>query len=754
MIRLHLARNQVVDDERGGIRVVILEVVQERKGSKRTGEMRNFYVLLAGTLLALAALPARSEANWDWVNPTPQGNDLRGVCFADSNSGFAVGDAGSILQTMNGGANWNVSYVGRLRLNAFQLVGTMAGYACGDSGSVLKTTDDGASWTVLSVAGAGMLNCLRFPVDAQTGFVCGDSGVVARTTDGGNTWAVQSLGSDLRIFGAWFVSNESGYVVGDMGRVRKTTDGGATWQPESVSSPKDLYGVCFPAGADTGFVCADMSTVFRTVDGGASWDSIIVPGPNRVPLRGVCFPAGNQTGIVCGDLYSIFRTTDGGVSWQPIFSQPDGLSLNAVSVSSGGATGFAVGSGGMLLRGDIQGMTWAVLTRGFSGPLLDITFPQDTLTGYAATPTNVYKTVDGGVIWTGLSAASPITAFSFPQNALVGYGASLAGSIFKTSDGGLSWHAESCPGVGDDYIAVTFPSNESVGYACSMAGAVVKTTDAGSDWTLVASPDTLDIPYTVCFESNRTGFMGTSGSSVCRTTDGGATWATEFPGGQGFRSFCFPGGGDTGFACGYNGSLLKSSNGGATWTSLGSGTTVNLSRVCFPADCQTGYVAGDQGTVLSTTDGGLTWAPQFPPVALVNFVAMAFPNGSLTGYLGGDAGAVLVTRNGGINAVARTGPARPTGQAFLSVYPNPARHYAYVRVGAANGEGLAADGCRLQIFDRCGRAIESLNGERLSTDGYRLDVSRIPAGVYFVRADGRDGSGRLDTRVTRLVVAK
>ncbi|UCD56149.1 MAG: hypothetical protein JSV16_09930, partial [Candidatus Hydrogenedentota bacterium] len=43
---------------------------------------------------------------WVWQNPLPQGNTLRSVCFADANTGTAVGDCGTILRTTDGGATW------------------------------------------------------------------------------------------------------------------------------------------------------------------------------------------------------------------------------------------------------------------------------------------------------------------------------------------------------------------------------------------------------------------------------------------------------------------------------------------------------------------------------------------------------------------------------------------------------------------------------------------------------------------------
>ena len=48
------------------------------------------------------------SAQWEWVNPKPQGNGLRGVYFVNSITGYAVGNAGTIVKTVDGGNTWNI----------------------------------------------------------------------------------------------------------------------------------------------------------------------------------------------------------------------------------------------------------------------------------------------------------------------------------------------------------------------------------------------------------------------------------------------------------------------------------------------------------------------------------------------------------------------------------------------------------------------------------------------------------------------
>lgn len=43
-----------------------------------------------------------------WQNPLPQGNHLTGASVVDTNTVIAVGSAGTVMKTTDGGATWAV----------------------------------------------------------------------------------------------------------------------------------------------------------------------------------------------------------------------------------------------------------------------------------------------------------------------------------------------------------------------------------------------------------------------------------------------------------------------------------------------------------------------------------------------------------------------------------------------------------------------------------------------------------------------
>src|SRR5208283_954319 len=89
-----------------------------------------------------------SQSGWFWQNPLPQGNTLSGVSFTDASTGTAVGDAGTILRTTNGGTSWTIQPSGTTNnLFGISFTGTSAGTAVGQYGAIFRTTNGGASWT-------------------------------------------------------------------------------------------------------------------------------------------------------------------------------------------------------------------------------------------------------------------------------------------------------------------------------------------------------------------------------------------------------------------------------------------------------------------------------------------------------------------------------------------------------------------------------------------------------------------------------
>ena len=279
-------------------------------------------------------------------------NNLLSVYFTDANTGYAVGKAGTILKTTNGGTNWTALTSGITdELDAVCFTNANTGYAIGTV--ILKTTDGGTTWTnVYTSPYQYALRSVYF-VNATTGYVVGMGmmgGTILKTIDGGTTWTKQTSGTNNQLCSVYFTDASTGYAVGAYGTILKTIDGGTTWTPQNSGTNYQLNAVYFSTSS-TGYAVGANSIVLKTTDGGTTWSS--QTGNTDYTLYSVCFPDAN-TGYISGSnntgVGEILKTTNGGTdwttNWTPLQSDTYYFSLNFPNVN----TGYAVGIYGEILK--------------------------------------------------------------------------------------------------------------------------------------------------------------------------------------------------------------------------------------------------------------------------------------------------------------------------------------------------------------------------------------------------------------------
>ena len=71
---------------------------------------KNFSLLFIAFLLM--QFTSLAQPGWFWQNPKPQGNTLNDVWAFDENNFIAVGNAGVIINSSDGGVNWTQYFIG------------------------------------------------------------------------------------------------------------------------------------------------------------------------------------------------------------------------------------------------------------------------------------------------------------------------------------------------------------------------------------------------------------------------------------------------------------------------------------------------------------------------------------------------------------------------------------------------------------------------------------------------------------------
>lgn len=238
--------------------------------------------------------------------------------------------------------------------------------------------------------------------------------------------------------------------------------------------------------------------------------------------------------------------------------------------------------------------------------LFDVAFPSPS-TGYAVgAGGTIYKTTDAGVTWTHMFCGTLANLYGvdFSDDA-VGVIVGDSGIVLRTDDGGRHWSRRES-GTSNLLWSIDFAS-PLIGYAVGEYSTVLRTTDGGQSWTRQIVP--LGIYFSVSFLDQNTGVaVGSSGASIY-TTDGGTTWReseTEFN--DNINDVCMVDK-DFGLAVGDYGAVLKTTDGGKTWAEQPQFTLSRLNALAF-SDAQNAVIVGNQNFMFKTPDGGQSWIAQ------------------------------------------------------------------------------------------------------------------------------------------------
>jgi photosystem II stability/assembly factor-like uncharacterized protein len=139
---------------------------------------------------------------------------LRAITFAGTQNGWAVGV--EIYRTQDGGSSWSTVNAPAGPWWDVAFVDADHGVAVGEAGAIAVTEDGGQSWQARDPGTGEDLYGVSI-ADGQHGFAVGHGGVVLRTQDGGDTWQSEASGT-----GAWL--NDVATLGGD--EAWATGDGG------------------------------------------------------------------------------------------------------------------------------------------------------------------------------------------------------------------------------------------------------------------------------------------------------------------------------------------------------------------------------------------------------------------------------------------------------------------------------------------------------------------------------------------------
>lgn len=185
------------------------------------------------------------------------------------------------------------------------------------------------------------------------------------------------------------------------------------------------------------------------------------------------------------------------------------------------------------------------------------------------------------------------------------------GTILKSVDQGETWSVIWSSAVNGTGVSALHFLNADTGFAGTQGGAIMRTTDGGANWTSFdfdTNNDQGDVSD-MDFRDADHGVLVTAYNGMYITSDGGATWepATTNPM-MGQLAVCHADA-NTWFSCGNDQSIFKSVDDGDTWTSSYQGAFQTVSLGIYFLDANNGMVTSEEGQYFKTMDGGDTWTP-------------------------------------------------------------------------------------------------------------------------------------------------
>ena len=534
-----------------------------------------FLALFAQAMMAQGisrdALDARGRhVTATWLQPRPQGNTIRALCFVDARAGWAVGDAGTILRTTDGGQHWHAQESGTMAvLTRCAFPERARGWILSPR-QLLWTTDAGTRWTPRSGPMLGnaqdSYRDMAAPAPERL-FIATRLGGIFRSTDRGVSWTtVHRSYEPARIF---FCDALHGWVAGDHGRVARTTDGGSSWTDHYVVVPRRAplrdASLLYFADSLRGWIAADKD-LYATTDGGRMWEL----RPDSTRHRDLFMTTENRIWS-CGT--GLAYSGDGGRMWHAQTGVPR-IPLTTITFI-GPDSGWAAGAAGVMLRSTDAGASWH---------------------GDATESAHNYQRLhvrSNDTVWV------------------------LGNGIRRSDDGGMHWidvpDAERSMFRDTDFLdsrGGTIPTdtrrvafrNASLGYAIGEDQILWTTTDGGRHWSSLtfgrplldlALPDSQCIILLARAESPDTG----STALIFRSTDQGRTWrAVSIDSAVAPVALCFP---DArhGWLLAEAGAIWTTDDGGASWVALPVATGIR-GRAIGAASSERAYIAGDDGGIV------------------------------------------------------------------------------------------------------------------------------------------------------------
>lgn len=287
-----------------------IQFLRKSKNPETIVDLRVFKKEMATRAFADGRLDLSRDGGQTWtaVKKLPTGQRLSRAQFFDPATGFALMGVHEIHGLEPVGKAWQaLGSWADISLSDLFFLDRQRGWAVGQKGALVSTVDGGRSWTLSALDTDRFLNRVFF-VNAKLGFAVGAHQAIFRTQDGGKAWErlMNGRGSIMTVT---FVDNKHGWVAGDQGLVMATADGGDSWRACPVPTIETIRAMGF-SDRLRGLVGGAGGLLYATRDGCRSWHKVPIDTRAGVtsiacfPKTGRCLVGGERGLLLLGDPFT------------------------------------------------------------------------------------------------------------------------------------------------------------------------------------------------------------------------------------------------------------------------------------------------------------------------------------------------------------------------------------------------------------------------------------------------------------------
>jgi photosystem II stability/assembly factor-like uncharacterized protein len=495
-----------------------------------------------------------------------------------------------------------------------------------------RTRNTGKTWEpVKGLGGAEVYSLAIWPKDSQV-MAVGMRDGVRLTRDGGATWEPISPAGNIElqpVVSVAFDPRNSDVIYAGTPRLPwKTSDGGANWTliAEGMSTDSDIITLRVDPTKPSRVFIGACSGFWRSTNAGALWSKMSgIPFTSRRTYAFAQDPQHPEV-IFAGTSRGLYRTLDGGAEWKNIAANE----IKGLAIANG--TLYVASADSGLFKSTDRGETLRPINEGFTSrnfaPVTEAAEHVYTGTNAEVDAGSVFRSSDGGLHWEKITDPAALGFGNIIAVARTGAGTLLAATstgLYRSSDGGVEWtktaiEAKAAPQVVvkpgrstrviKREVAAPVPLNPlHLTSLCALNNAIMAGTEAGlyrsSDEGLTWSLVAADGVPIISLLSAREALALTAGRLLV-SQDDGATWTPRHL--PFFSDVYGVAASGKVILAGTSRGVFRSEDGAMTWQAAESGLPIaSVTSVTMDRGDSNLAFAFEFGNFYESRDGGKTW---------------------------------------------------------------------------------------------------------------------------------------------------